>query len=133
MAPIARSDTFSMAPNNTNFSPTMTALGLSHGVLANDSATTNGPMNALLVGGGITTTSVGPANVSVSSVSATGFTVTVSTAANNAYQVGEEVTLSGVPSAAYNGTFLISSVLAPDQFTYQSTTANLGRPRAAKW
>ncbi len=126
LAPTAKNDTFSMAPNNANFSPTMTVLGLGQGVLANDTPTTNGPMSAVLTGSGVSTIPVAPATVTINSVSATGFTVTVTTAATNNYQVGEEISISGVALAAYNGTFLVSSVLSPTQFTYQSATANLG-------
>ncbi len=130
LAPTAVADTYNMAPNNANFTPTLTVAGLASGVLGNDSATANGPMSAVLTGG--SATSVTAQASGISSVTESGLTVTVTTTASMTMQVGEEVTLAGVPlppQGTYNGTFVVSGVLSPTQFTYQSAFA--GMPSSA--
>ncbi len=126
LAPTAAADTYNMAPNNGNFTPTLTVAGLAKGVLGNDNATANGPMSAVLTGG--SATSVTAQSSSISSVTETGLTVTVTTTASVNMQVGEEVSLAGVPlppQGTYNGAFVVSGVLSPTQFTYQSAFAGM--------
>ncbi len=118
-------DTFNMAPNTANFSPTMTVTGLANGVLSNDTATPNGPMTALLTGSGTVSSMMPASSVNMDSAAENGFTATVTTSTSANYQVGEEVTLSGASVSAYNGTFVVSSVLSNTQFTYQSTILGL--------
>ena len=47
-----------------------------------------------------------------------GTTVTITTATPNTFQVGQTVTIAGVPTAGYNGTFAITAVLSSTQFQY---------------
>ncbi len=129
LAPTAANDTFSMAPNTPSFSPTMTVAGLANGVLGNDTATANGPMTALLTGSGVVTSTLMASSVGMVSAAENGFTATVTTTNSNNYQVGDEVTLAGASVSAYNGTFLVSSVLSNTQFTFQNTV--LGLPGSA--
>jgi hypothetical protein len=45
-------------------------------------------------------------------------TVTVTTSAANTFSVGDQVTISGVSVAGYNGTFTVASVIDSTHFTY---------------
>jgi len=124
LAPTALADSYSMAPNTANFTTTMTATGLAVGVLGNDTATTNGPMNAMLTGAGVTTTNLAPASSAISTASEVNNVVTITTATATNLVAGEGVTISGVGTSGYNGYFAIATVLSGTQFTY--TTSALG-------
>ncbi len=120
LAPTARADQYSMAPNTANFGTTMTSAGLASGVLGNDTATANGPMDAVLTGAGVTSVAVGPQSRSLLTTSETGNVVTVTTSAATGLVVGEGVTITGVSDTDYNGYYAVASVLSSTQFTYIS-------------
>ena len=67
-------------------------------------------------------TSGSPVMAAVTSLSETGNVVTVTnavpTSANTNFLPGEYVSISGVTTSGYNGTFIINSVLSATQFTY---------------
>jgi hypothetical protein len=54
---------------------------------------------------------------------AVGNLVTITTTVPNGVNVGEAVTIAGVPVAGYNGTFLVSAVLSPTDFQYRALIA----------
>jgi hypothetical protein len=77
----------------------------SGGVTGKISATT-----ALAIGSLVTTGSISP------------YTVTVTTALPHGFVVGETVTIAGVTPAAYNGTWSVATTPTPTSFTYSITT-----------
>jgi hypothetical protein len=54
-----------------------------------------------------------------------GTTVTITTTAPNGFIAGQTVTISSVGVPAYNGSFPISAILSPTQFTYTDSTPGL--------
>ncbi len=123
LAPTARTDNYSMAPNTANFTSAMTITGLASGVLGNDTATANGPMNAVLTLAGTTSALVSPQNSSIVTASETGNVVTITTATATGLVAGEGVTITG--AGGYNGYYAIASVLSSTQFTYTATATNM--------
>ncbi|MEO8359668.1 MAG: hypothetical protein ABI672_06530, partial [Vicinamibacteria bacterium] len=77
----------------------------------------------------MSTTTVDPVctNGVISSLTSSGTTATA-TSANHGYAVGERVVISGATSAVlpnnYNGTFTVTSITLPNQFTYTMTAAS---------
>ena len=51
--------------------------------------------------------------------------MTITTSATNILAQGYKVVISGVPVAGYNGTFQVTSVISPTQFTYTNPTSGL--------
>src|ERR1051326_2494689 len=67
----------------------------------------------------------------ISAATETGSTVTITTVGSHGFAVGDTVVISGVGVGGYNGTFIITSVVAnpgnqPIQFTYTDPTTGLG-------
>ena len=64
--------------------------------------------------------SVPPAGVPVAltALSEAGTTVTATTASAHGLSVGQSVLIAGVTPAGYNGTFTVTGVSSPTQFTY---------------
>ncbi len=122
--PTTLPDSYSMAPNTADFTTTMTASGLANGVLGNDTATTNGPMNAVLTGGVLGSTAITPQSLSVSTATETGNVVTITTTSTGTFVPGAEVTVAGVGSG-YDGTYAIATVLSTTQFTYTAQATNM--------
>jgi len=60
----------------------------------------------------------------ISSVARASNVVTVTTSAATPYVVGDQVQLSGVTNASFNGTFTVTSVISSTQFTFSQTAAN---------
>ncbi len=54
-----------------------------------------------------------------------GSTVTITTATDHGFAVGDKVTIAGVGEDGYNGTFTILSVPTPTSFTYTATESGL--------
>jgi FtsP/CotA-like multicopper oxidase with cupredoxin domain len=52
--------------------------------------------------------------------------VTVTTSTPHGLIVGTQVVISGVSRAAYNGSFVVLSIVSPTKFTYKEATGNLG-------
>src|SRR6185436_11593800 len=52
-------------------------------------------------------------------------TVTITTRAAHGLQVGQRVTITGVPVGGYNGTFDVATVPTTTTFTYTNPTAGL--------
>ena len=125
VAPTAVADTYSMAPNNSDYYSTMTVTGQAKGVLGNDTPAANGPMYAFLNMAGATSTPLGAQSSTIASASETGFVVTVTTAAANNFQPGEDVTIANVATSGYDGIFTVAAVLPNNQFTYTDLTLNL--------
>ncbi len=125
VAPVARTDSYSMAPNTASFTTTMTETGLANGVLGNDTATANGPMDALLTGAGVSSIVLGPVIAGISSASETGNVVTITTSASATFSAGEYADIAGIATNGYNGRFAIANVLSGTQFTYTESTTNL--------
>ncbi len=127
LAPAAAPDTYSMAPNTDNFTPTMSVTGQAHGVLANDSPTANGPMTALLTLPGATATTVPALTIlnNITGASESGRTVTITTGSAYNLLPGETLTITGVATPGYNGTYQIVSVPDNQHFTYNTTTLDL--------
>jgi hypothetical protein len=67
------------------------------------------------------------ADIAASPTGATesGNTVTITTTAPNNFLAGQNVTISSVLVAAYNGTFPIASIVGPTMFTYTDPTSGL--------
>ncbi len=130
--PTTQSDSYSMAPNTGDFTTTMTSSGLANGVLGNDTATPNGPLNAVLTSGVVGSTTITPQSLSVSTATETGNVVTITTASAGTFVAGAEVTVAGVGSG-YDGTYAIATVLSNTQFTYTAQTTNMtdGNPGTA--
>ena len=89
--PTAVADTLSLAPNITSFSKLMATNGLANGVLGNDTATTNGAMNALLTGSGVTSTVVLPTSSGIVAAAENANVVTVTT--NNTISISSATSL----------------------------------------
>jgi subtilisin-like proprotein convertase family protein len=77
---------------------------------------------------------IGPAGINggetfaaVAAASETKTTVTITTSAANNFTVGQQVTISGVVPAGYNGNVTITGVISPTQFTY-TAAAGLKSP-----
>ena len=73
-------------------------------------------------GGSVTSPSVAP---TATGATESGNTVTITTTASNILAQGYKVVISGVPEAGYNGTFQVTSVISPTQFTYTNPTSGL--------
>ena len=127
-------DTYNIAPNNGNFAPGTMNVTAANGVLANDTtvigANTTVPTAVQLSDAGATTLPI--STVAITSATETGNTVTVTTAAHT-YVPGEEVTISGVSQAGYNGKFLIGSILSNTQFTYTAAASGLSMAPAVSF
>jgi FtsP/CotA-like multicopper oxidase with cupredoxin domain len=52
--------------------------------------------------------------------------VTVTTSTPHGLTAGTQVVISGVSRAAYNGSFVVLSIVSPTRFTYKEATGNLG-------
>jgi autotransporter-associated beta strand protein len=63
--------------------------------------------------------------VGISKATEASNTVTITTSAAHGFKVGQSVTISGVATAGYNGTFLINAVPTATTFTYLDGTSNL--------
>ncbi len=125
-APTTVADTYSMAPNNADYYSVMTVTGQAKGVLGNDTPAPNGPMYAFLNMPSTSSTPSGAQSAVISSASETGMVVTITTAAFNNLQPGEDITIANVGTAGYNGTYTVAEVLpGGTQFTYTDTTLNL--------
>lgn len=74
-------------------------------------ATTNSALTAGVLGGN--------APAVIESLSRSGATVTVRTAGNHTFSVGNTITISGATPGDYNGNFTIASVPDSTRFTYQ--------------
>ena len=84
----ARGASSAASPEELASTTTMTASGLANGVLGNDTATTNGPMNAVLTGGVIGSTTITPQSLSVSTATETGNVVTITTTSAGTFVPG---------------------------------------------
>ncbi len=125
--PTAVADNYTMAPNNGNFGTTMAITGQANGVLSNDTATGNGPMNAILTGTGVSTVSTVPTSNAITSATETGNIVTIATASTASLVVGEGVTITGI-GTGYNGSFTITSVdTINNVFTYIANAIGLNQ------
>ncbi len=73
----------------------------------------------------ITVAAPAGSTVAILSVSETGNSVAVSTADIHNFRLGQQVTISGVAVAGYNGTFTITSIPDTTSFTYSNPAAGL--------
>ena len=62
----------------------------------------------------------------ITSASQTGSTVTVTVSVSTKTWVGMPVKIAGVPTAGYNGTFIVSGAPTNTTFTYENPTSGLG-------
>ncbi len=123
--PTAVADLFSMAPNTADFSSTMAVAGKANGVLANDTPTANGSMYAQLIGSNTTVTTLPPVSAFIAGASETGMVVTITTSATINISPGEAVTISGVSTSGYNGTFEVATTdPISNTFTYLDSVNN---------
>jgi hypothetical protein len=80
------------------------------------------------VNGGTATLTPAPTNatsVAISTATEAGTTVTVTTSSPHNYTAGQTVAVTGVSVGGYNGTFTVTAVLSPTQFTYTAATSGL--------
>ncbi len=66
----------------------------------------------------------GASERTISTISRATNVVTVNTTTNHGFAVGNRVTVTGVTNAAFDGTFVVTSVANPTRFTYAQTGAN---------
>jgi YDG domain len=125
LAPTTVADTYSMAPNNDDYYSVMTVTGQAKGVLGNDTPAANGPMFAFLNQPATSSTPLGAQSAVIASASEVGMVVTITTAAINNLQPGEDITIANVGTAGYNGNYTVAAVLSSTQFTYTTATLNL--------
>ncbi len=118
LAPTTVADTYSMAPNNADYYSVMTVTGQANGVLGNDTPAANGPMYAFLNMPSTSFTPLGGQNATIASASETGLVVTITTAAANNLQPGEDISVANVGTVGYNGNYTVAAVLSSTQFTY---------------
>src|SRR5207253_2569145 len=64
--------------------------------------------------------------IPTTSASESGSNVTITTSKQHPYQVGDQVQISGVGVAGYNGTFTVTEVPSPTSFTYIDLQTGLG-------
>ncbi len=69
-------------------------------------------------------TADGP-NVGISAATESSTTVTITTGVANGFSAGQQVVISGVTQAGYNGTFTIASIIDSTHFTYTDATSGL--------
>ena len=125
LAPTAVADTFNTAPNSAPFPTTMAVAGTAYNVLANDTSTANGPMYALLTNTNTIATTLPPMSIAIAGASETGMVVTITTAGPNNFTPGESISISGVNTSGYDGTFEIATVdPATNSFTYVDSVNN---------
>jgi hypothetical protein len=75
---------------------------------------------------GVIGNSTGADTAAITSVSESGSSVTVTTSGANNFTLGEIVTISGVGTSGFNGTFVIRSVKSNNTFTYIDSNTGLG-------
>ncbi len=63
--------------------------------------------------------------VGISAATESSTTVTITTGVANSFSVGQQVVISGVTPAGYNGTFTITSIIDSTHFTYTDATSSL--------
>jgi uncharacterized repeat protein (TIGR01451 family) len=115
---------------DTTYAGTVDFSGTSAGSLPNPSTLTNGTGTFtanLVTAGSQTITATDRATIVATPNGATevGNTVTITTAAAHGYAVGQQVTISGVGVAGYNGTFTITSIPTTTTFTYTAAATGL--------
>ncbi len=125
LPPTVQPDTYSMAPNDSNFASTMAVAGAANGVLANDTPTSNGPMIAALAGTGVTATTVPASTSLIAGASESGGVITFTTQSANNLMIGQAVTITGVATSGYNGTYEVANLLSNTQFNVFATTLGL--------
>ena len=83
--------------------------------------------NSNALGVGVTTANIPTTggNTVIGGAIESGNTVTITTGLPHTFVAGEAVTIAGVTSASYNGTYTITSVLTPTSFTYFDPTTGL--------
>ncbi len=116
--PTTQSDSYSMAPNTGDFTTTMTVGGLANGVLGNDTATLNGPLNAVLTSGVTGSTTITPQSLNVSTATETGNVVTITTASTGTFVRRCGGDNSRASAAVTTARMPIATVLSSTQFTY---------------
>jgi hypothetical protein len=89
-----------------------------------------------LNGSGVATATVNTALLqsagaaTITNAAETGNTVTITTSAANGFVVGQVVTIAGIATAGYNGSFTIASIVDATDFTYADPTSGLATDNA---
>ena len=128
--------TFTLTYSNGTASATTGAITLvSPASTAGNTATTAANIQAALnsltvgsvnIGANAIVSSGASLAASVTGANELGNSVTITTSSALGIQVGQTVTISGVGTAGYNGSFVIASVPSSTTFTYFDATASLG-------
>ena len=118
--------TLSFAGANGAYQPTVAASGNETQSIRLNGVITGGTFSLMF--GGAVTAPIGygsPIQTGTVGLTQVGTTVTVATTLNHNFAVGQSVVIAGADVTAYNGTFVVTSIVSPTSFTYTNPATGL--------